>query len=431
MFQIHSGLKVNYDKTEIMPLGPIKNNYRVLLPDHNFRWHSGPIKSLGVFITHDINNTLELNYGPVVRKVENVLKLWKKRDLTIYGKIVVLNSFVLSQYIYLLSVLPTPKPEYMKYLETNLFKYIWNNKPDKIKRVFLKQNRQFGGVNMPDICTKDMALKIAWIPRLMKSGEKLKNLLLMCMPCFSSDFLYCNINSEDMHKITGFASNIFTKHVLQYWFEYNFKKPVSREHILSQFLWFNSFIRIGNNVAFFRDVYQKGIKYLYQLCDATGRLLSYVEFSTKYNMSVNFIKYFGLLSAIPSSWKTILNNGGPNIDLELHVNNNVCKKVGVPEGATKLCKIFYNNMLKNVENPIVTLLNRWATYFPEMTEQNLLNSFTNIYEITACCKLQYFQYKLLHRIVVTNEKLCLWGIVDNDLCNFCFEEIESMCHLFF
>ena len=44
----YSGLKINYDKSQIMPLGPIKYEFSV----SNFEWCEGPIKSLGVDLCH-------------------------------------------------------------------------------------------------------------------------------------------------------------------------------------------------------------------------------------------------------------------------------------------------------------------------------------------------------------------------------------------
>ena len=66
--------------------------------------------------------------------MKNVLQIWDKRYLTLYGKIIILNSFVISQFVYLMSVLPSPSNEMIIYIEKMLFRYIWNGKPDKIKR---------------------------------------------------------------------------------------------------------------------------------------------------------------------------------------------------------------------------------------------------------------------------------------------------------
>ena len=71
--------------------------------------------------------------------------------MTLYGKIIILNSFVISQFVYLMSVLPSPTNEMIIDIEFFLFRYIWNGKPDKIKREFMKMPKAIGGMSVPDI----------------------------------------------------------------------------------------------------------------------------------------------------------------------------------------------------------------------------------------------------------------------------------------
>ena len=53
-----------------------------------------------------------------------------------------------------------------------------------------------------------------------------------------------------------------------------------------------------------------------------GRFLSRAEFQEKYGLKVNFLKYFGLLSAIPSGWKNSLLNS-PHIPSNKAVKDNL------------------------------------------------------------------------------------------------------------
>ena len=45
-------------------------------------------------------------------------------------------------------------------------------------------------------------------------------------------------------------------------------------------------------------------------------------------------------------------------------------------------------------------------------------------------KLHWFQYRILHRILATNDLLVNMNIKQNNLCTFCNEEIEKLEHLF-
>ena len=46
-------------------------------------------------------------------------------------------------------------------------------------------------------------------------------------------------------------------------------------------------------------------------------------------------------------------------------------------------------------------------------------------------KLREFQFKILNRIVFTNEKLFRFGMAESDKCVFCQTEVESIEHLLF
>ena len=69
-----------------------------------------------------------------------------------------------------MSNIDVPK-EVIPDVQRRLFKFVWNNKQDKIKRTSLYQDFEKGGLRMPDIETINKALKLAWIPRLLRTGN--------------------------------------------------------------------------------------------------------------------------------------------------------------------------------------------------------------------------------------------------------------------
>ena len=72
LYAKYSGLRVNYEKSEIMPLGIIKYQYNKIVPECNFEWTEGPIRSLGVDICHRTEDLLKLNYTKALKKMENI-----------------------------------------------------------------------------------------------------------------------------------------------------------------------------------------------------------------------------------------------------------------------------------------------------------------------------------------------------------------------
>ena len=53
------------------------------------------------------------------------------------------------------------------------------------------------------------------------------------------------------------------------------------------------------------------------------------------------------------------------------------------------------------------------------------------FRTTLETKLREFQFKILNRIVFTNEKLFRFGMAESDKCSFCQTEVESIEHLIF
>ena len=52
------------------------------------------------------------------------------------------------------------------------------------------------------------------------------------------------------------------------------------------------------------------------------------------------------------------------------------------------------------------------------------------FNTTKSSKLQWFQYRIIHRIIGTNEFLFKIKVKQSDKCSFCNEETESLEHIF-
>ena len=71
--------------------------------------------------------------------------MWKMRNLTFYGKIVVLKSLVISQIVYVASVLCVPKSFVCK-LEKIIYTFLWGSKREKVKRTVCINSIEKGGI---------------------------------------------------------------------------------------------------------------------------------------------------------------------------------------------------------------------------------------------------------------------------------------------
>ena len=88
----------------------------------------------------------KINFDERLVKLKKVLNLWSGRHLTILGRIAIIKTLALSKLVYNCSVLEVPA-DFAKMVNSITFPFIWNFKPDKIKRNSLTGPISKGGLN--------------------------------------------------------------------------------------------------------------------------------------------------------------------------------------------------------------------------------------------------------------------------------------------
>ena len=154
-FSLVSGLKINVDKTVGMGLGLLKNTNEKI---EGVQFSNKPIKCLGIYVGDDQTESTKLNWEIKMEKVENVLKSWKSRDLTIFGKITIIKTLALSQLNYIAQNTCIPV-DIINRLNKILFKFIWG-KRDRVSRKLLYKQISEGGSNMVNVEIAFASLKV-------------------------------------------------------------------------------------------------------------------------------------------------------------------------------------------------------------------------------------------------------------------------------
>ena len=162
-----AGLSLNVKKTKALWLGKWKSNKNKPL---DLKWFHSPVKILGIYFSYNIKENNELNFYKKIEKLETKLDMWSSRDLTIFGRAMLIKTLGISQLIYSASNLDAPEG-IVEVVRTKSFKFLWKNKKDKIKRSGLYQDSDNGGIRMTDFAIMLKALKLAWIPRLLRTSD--------------------------------------------------------------------------------------------------------------------------------------------------------------------------------------------------------------------------------------------------------------------
>ena len=105
-FQQNMGCSVNYDKTTVYRIGSLKNSDAKIYTQPMLRWSNDPIEILGVKVSTNTNELLHLNYDSIIQKVIGTFTNWRKRNLSLYGKVLITNTLVASLFVYKMYTLP-------------------------------------------------------------------------------------------------------------------------------------------------------------------------------------------------------------------------------------------------------------------------------------------------------------------------------------
>ena len=129
------------------------------------------MKILGIHFSYDEKRNNELNFMQKVQRLQTKLDMWGARDLTIFGRAMILKTLGLSQLVYSASN-PLVPQGIADTVRTKSFKFLWRNKKDEIKRSGLYQEPDRSGIRVIDPNIMFKALKLAWIPRILASEKR-------------------------------------------------------------------------------------------------------------------------------------------------------------------------------------------------------------------------------------------------------------------
>ena len=98
--------KVNKDKTQMLRIGKKATLDPVLCSDLGLKWVER-LKVLGITLSATPSEIME-NFDAKILEIEALLNRWTFRNMTVYGRIRVVKSLVLSKITHLVQIIPNP-----------------------------------------------------------------------------------------------------------------------------------------------------------------------------------------------------------------------------------------------------------------------------------------------------------------------------------
>ena len=338
------------------------------------------------------------------------------------GKITVIKSLALPLLIQSLTVLPNPPKEIIDEIEKTFFSFLWNNKPDKIKRRVIINNYDKGGLKMPHIESFSMSLKITWINKLLDPTNisPWKTLLMDKYTKLGGDKIWM-MNDFSLGKIARHF-NIFWQDIFMNWGKLRKNEINEKQDVLSQSIWFNEKLKIHNKLVFYEKWCEAGIFFINDLLDENNEIFSFEKFIETYSIDTIFLTFNGILHMIPKEWKE-------NIHMAEKIPYVTCSLFEQAKRNKKCCQFFYQQYL----SLIAEIPEKQHLKWQELLEFDVEN-WDYIHKLPFKCtrnnKLSIFQYKILHRILATNSFLYKCHLKETHMCTFCTETKETILHLF-
>ena len=420
-FQKNTGCTVNYEKTTLYRIGSLAKSEAQVYTGRKVNWEQSKINVLGIDISTNIDECVFDNYERIVIASKSVLKSWERRSLSLQGRVGIVNTLIASRFVYAMSVLPMMPNKLVQEMNAAIESFLWNGHKPKIPRKVLCAPKSEGGLELIDIVTKDKSLKASWIKsiieheRILHAANTSLGLVNGFLPWSA------NLNARDVKSVVVHNSDPFWRHVLESWCEYHFDEEMRDDQII----WFNSLIRIDNKPFFWKSSAEKGLFRVAQLY-RNGSPISLKHAKEEYGLSV--MQLNSLISAIPKDMRSYA-AGHPSENTR-----------NVKSGADKLASVVLSDraaaqIYKEINGCAGKLEAKAATWSRECNTEIevpfLKECFLHCFRISNVAANRSFQYRLLHRAIITNVHLFRWGRIKSNLCSFCNLSKETYSHLFF
>ena len=424
-FETYAGLKLNKAKTEAMWIGKNLNNNQAPL---NIKWVK-QVHALGIFFSYNTDSVVMKNFMDRAKEFKRILDLWRQRDLSILGKITILKSLAFSKIIYQCAVLATP-PDFIEYINDIAYQFLWNNKPNKVKKDTIIADYDQGGLKMLDFKSFLKAQKATWVKRLLspeKASWKAVPLLFL-NELLGLDTFKCHMECKEKPKnFPGFYWQI-----IQSWNEVkdilNSETTKTPFDIRRETLWLNKNIKTNDKEIKWNSLHKKGINIIHNIVDEYGKFLTAQELEAKYNVKCDFLKYNTIKDAIPQEWRKMLKTmripeEAISFDEQIQVKIN---KVSKPIQLIKNRDFYWTLIKTRQQKPIVL-----DKLLIELNDESI--KWGKIFTVSKAIRntrIKAFQYKVLYNLIPCNVYLFKIKKSETKNCTICNKE-DNIIHYFY
>ena len=165
LFSDFSWLKPNTTKCEVAVIGVLKGVQVAVCGVKCIHLRNEAIKILGVYFSYNQKIKDDKNFYNIISNIQGVLNLWRMRNLTLEGRIVVFKTLAISKIVFLALLTRIPH-QVVKELEKIQKSFLWKDSTPKIRHETTCKDYKDSGLKNIDISYKILSLQCSWIWKL-------------------------------------------------------------------------------------------------------------------------------------------------------------------------------------------------------------------------------------------------------------------------
>ncbi len=151
VFSTFSGYRINFSKSEVMPLGSLKQIPQNPSP-FPFKWSPEGFVYLGIRITPSLDQLYKTNFPPIFERIRLDLERWNTLPVSWLGRVALLKMNILPRLLYPIQMIPVMfLHKTIKQLNSWFSSFIRSKRKPHLKVATLCLSYTEEGVDLPDI----------------------------------------------------------------------------------------------------------------------------------------------------------------------------------------------------------------------------------------------------------------------------------------
>ena len=322
-----------------------------------------------------------------------------------------------------------------KEINSILYKFIWNGNADKVCRDIFMQDFSKGEYNMHDFKVIDKAAKV--IKYFYDTTNVLwKNYILEFTGVANLHILFRS--NFDVYMIPGFSKlSNFYKEVIQNWKMIQYQHNVTKDEMISQWVWYNCKIFEDHLSQFFsKSLFQAGLWYIKDLFTENETVIPFHTWLKRGALPKDYLIWKKVVWTVNTRYEIIRtpidnsHSGSPEHFIGIFVMNHYVhlNKMLLKDIKNLYTQRVFNGLKKEKRYKTV---NQYNLQLGQVSDREWENIFLLPHTLPVENQIKEIQYKILLRYVPTNSLLYKMKKVNAPNCHICRTEVQTIEHLFY